>query len=273
MILKPSIFTKLMRGHPLARGLVGCWLFNEGSGGQVFDLSGNNHPGTFVNTPTWVPGKFGPAIDFVDTDSDYIDVLNLPEGFITPPCTVIVWLKCDVLPSVRGDEYTLFRYATLAHNTERYQIRIEDSGANTNKLLATVSVNGETSDAFGPSAIIAGRWHQAVFVSESSTVHKIYMDAVVGGTATAAFPAITTPKLQFGVNYYDVLRDYIWGQIDIPSVYNRALCVSEIALLYREPFCMFERDPIELWAAATQGGKAPTVKPMWYYQEMMRRTG
>ena len=47
------------------------------------------------------------------------------------------------------------------------------------------------------------------------------------------------------------------GRIDHTLFYKRILSASEISLLYREPFCMFERDPIELWSAATLG--APPV--------------
>jgi len=47
------------------------------------------------------------------------------------------------------------------------------------------------------------------------------------------------------------------GQLDIPMIYNRAFTNSGISLLYREPFCMFEREPIELWAAAACSGAPP----------------
>jgi len=41
---KPMYGVLLNPYHPLARGLVGCWLFNEGGGNSVFDLSGyGNH--------------------------------------------------------------------------------------------------------------------------------------------------------------------------------------------------------------------------------------
>jgi len=40
-------------------------------------------------------------------------------------------------------------------------------------------------------------------------------------------------------------------------IYNRILSASEIAQLYREPFCMFDRDPIELWTGAMGGGVPP----------------
>ena len=46
-ILKPRLGLRLNHNHPLAQGLVGCWVMNEGGGDKVFDLSGNGKAGTF----------------------------------------------------------------------------------------------------------------------------------------------------------------------------------------------------------------------------------
>ena len=63
----------------------------------------------------------------------------------------------------------------------------------------------------------------------------------------------STDNLVIGANAGgDNLREFE-GLIDNVVYWNRALTASEIALLYREPFCMFEQDPIELWSAATLG--------------------
>ena len=64
-MLKPVLGSQLQLGHPLARGLAGCWLMNEGSGDKVSDLSGNDNTGTFqagAAKPIWIPGNTGPAV-------------------------------------------------------------------------------------------------------------------------------------------------------------------------------------------------------------------
>ena len=43
--------------------------------------------------------------------------------------------------------------------------------------------------------------------------------------------------------------------------FDYQLAASEIAQLYREPFAMFEHDPIELWAATTQVTTTTTAPP------------
>ena len=48
--VKPPRGARLDPGHPLSRGVVGYWLFNEGVGGRVNDLSGNGNTGVWHGT-------------------------------------------------------------------------------------------------------------------------------------------------------------------------------------------------------------------------------
>ena len=43
---------------------------------------------------------------------------------------------------------------------------------------------------------------------------------------------------------------YLDGKIDAVSIHNRALTDAEIADLYRDPFRMFRREPVEYYVAA-----------------------
>jgi hypothetical protein len=47
-----------------ARGLVGYWKFDEGSGTTANDSSGYGNNGTLYNSPTWTTGKVGGALSF-----------------------------------------------------------------------------------------------------------------------------------------------------------------------------------------------------------------
>ena len=55
---KPILGRGINWGDPLARGLVGYWLMNEGVGNKVYDLSGNGRTGT-ISGALWTAGKFG----------------------------------------------------------------------------------------------------------------------------------------------------------------------------------------------------------------------
>lgn len=66
--------------HPLSRGLVGCWLFNEGAGSRLTDISGYGNHGALTNmdpASDWVGSPRGGALDF-DGSNDAIIVPNKP---------------------------------------------------------------------------------------------------------------------------------------------------------------------------------------------------
>jgi len=70
---KPMLGQQVDRSHPCAKGLVGFWLMNEGTGNRIQDLSGNRITGTLVADTHFVPGKFGSALGF-DGTGDYVSI-------------------------------------------------------------------------------------------------------------------------------------------------------------------------------------------------------
>jgi len=61
-----------------APGPVTYYNFEEGSGSQLKDISGNNHNGT-ITTPKWSKGKYGKSLDF--TTGGYVDAGTGPIDF------------------------------------------------------------------------------------------------------------------------------------------------------------------------------------------------
>jgi hypothetical protein len=64
-IAKPP-FPRLQRGHPLTRGLLGCYPFFTGAGaGTVYDIGRQkSHFDTVAGTPTWIGSPYGHAMRF-----------------------------------------------------------------------------------------------------------------------------------------------------------------------------------------------------------------
>ena len=68
---KPGVMVNPL--HPLSRGLIGCWLFHEGSGNLVNDISGHGNNGNFgAAPPTWI--STGLNFDMTVQD-DYTDLI------------------------------------------------------------------------------------------------------------------------------------------------------------------------------------------------------
>ena len=73
-LVKPSFYTALNRTHPLAKGLVGCWLLNENNGTIINDLAGTND-GELINNAAWAITQKGPGLEFpTDGGSDRVDI-------------------------------------------------------------------------------------------------------------------------------------------------------------------------------------------------------
>jgi hypothetical protein len=61
------IFAGIGRAEIDPGTIVGLWLFDEGAGDTIEDISGNDNDGKLVG-PVWAAGKYGGALDFDGTD-------------------------------------------------------------------------------------------------------------------------------------------------------------------------------------------------------------
>ena len=93
-VLKPIRGIRQNKSHPLARGLVGYWLLNEGTGEKAFDLSDNGNTGTLQGDTHFVPGKFGSALD-LDGTGDYVSCGVASNFNITDQITMAAWVSVD----------------------------------------------------------------------------------------------------------------------------------------------------------------------------------
>ncbi len=241
--LKPTRGIRLNRSHPFSRGLVDLWLFNEGSGGQVFDLSGNRYVGTLNGTaPSWTAGKFGPAVLLPGTD-EYVEIADSPILSAISPLTVIAWVKTTSTKETGA--VVVGKYATgnrewilqthLANN-DRLRLVVYDESAN-----AYIARDYNNATHF-----YDGKYHQVCGVWNGGTTAasiKLYLDSLqvdnqdmISGT----FVNIEDLTANLRIGAISATSNQFDGEIDHVIIYNRALSASEIALLYREPFCMFE---------------------------------
>lgn len=233
---KPNLGFQVNGAHPLAP--TAGWLFNEGSGGQVFDLSGNGLTGTFNGDITWKAGKFGPAPDFAG-DTDYISAPTHPQidGGIGP-ITYVVWFKSDL-----GGEA-----AQVILRVKDTMIRIYQNNFDWYPDIDIAKISCAYTFA-------AGVWYQLA-VTQTGTSYTMYINGIlVKSGATNALDLTSSMDVIIG-SYNDAGLWDLDGQVDIPIIYNLVLSPSELVLLYREPFCYMEPS----WNWVLYGGlAAPSV--------------
>jgi len=223
-ILKPPRGTQLNLTHPLSRGLVGCWLMNEGCGGTIFDSSRNGNTGTLATgtaAPTWVPGPRGTCLSF-----DGGDYINCGSPILCSPITFVVWIN----PSIITGNYISIAYGPDASSyiqVWNYYIRFSIN----NSLLTTYPIT-----AANVRYSVIGTYDKSL----GSSNMKLYVDGILRDKKDST-TEINTGSLTIGAYKYS--GSYIFGfngLIDTLLIYNRALSAAEIAQLYQKPFCMFE---------------------------------
>ena len=90
--LMVMVFMSVGQSHAIdERSFAGGWLFDEGSGNVVKDISGNVNNGELRGNPEWVEGQFGKALNF-NGSSDYVEVPHSDSLSITGDITIVAWI-------------------------------------------------------------------------------------------------------------------------------------------------------------------------------------
>ena len=241
-LLKPPLGAQLRRDHPLAAGLVGAWLCNEGSGGTVQDYSGNGNTGTLTNmdpSTDWVPGPDGYCLDF-DGSNDYINVPSHPALDNLSECSILV--ACTPMIS-GGSAFLVCKYSS----SYEYALYIS---APTWKLIFYTASTGYT-----PAAMPDCRTgSQVLGVAAGAGYCQLYRDGI--GYAASSVPAslaIGTRALAIG-RQGDMAAYQFPGTIGVVSIWNRILPPDAFAAVSADPYALF-RERRRWWMfGQTAGG-------------------
>lgn len=237
-LLKPTRGILLNKNHPLARGLVGCWLMNEGTGLKVHDLSGNQarYLGDFKNNVSWVAGKSGRALYFDGTN----DIVKLQIWDGGTKVTLFARVKFE---EAIGNIEQIVTADSYQNGLRTFHFRRSDAG----KLQFVVFVGNVAKTITGNTTLTSGVWWSVVGVNDGTNSH-IFVNGLEDATpvATGNMDTDATAWAIGGrANSTDWADAYILedlqGSVEFLMRWDKALSASEIVLLYRVPFCMFER--------------------------------
>jgi Concanavalin A-like lectin/glucanases superfamily len=240
MILKPPKGAMLNRGHPLARGLVGCWLMNEGGGNQVYDLSGNGATGTLNMDTKWQPGNKGSALYF-DGTGDYVNIPYYNDKPFLGEITISVWAMIS-----SGSAYRHFVGKHLSSGSINNPFDFRTDNSTTQKMSLVRASLYHSKEWLGPNVIL-GKWCNYVVAAptliDASPVFYLNGKSSDGlpssGTGTGS-PTGSNAPIRIGSRADGVVN--MLGFISSVQIWNHALTASEIMSLYREPFQMFGVD-------------------------------
>ncbi len=230
---KPILGTRLNWSHPLNKGLVGFWLFNEGHGDKVYDLSMNENTGTctgMADPPTttsgWNPGRIGPSICF-DGSNDYILLSNNSNLNLTGNYTIS--------SSFYSNDVTLFKMIVAKSEGGAVTCQYE---LGQNNGTAVFRVGNGISIRTASKSISNATWYNVVGVKYGTTL-SIYVNGAKGTDDTTTSNATTTTSVVIGARNTSLLNAYFNGIVNEVRIWNRPLSELEIQQFYTEPYCMF----------------------------------
>ena len=201
-----------------AATIVAGWLFDEGNGATVSDVSGNGHDGEIQGAPKWADGKFGKALEF-DGAKDWIDI---PEIGIFEEITVCVWAQYT---GRVGQFRVIFNNNGWAAGDVHYQIRPA------NELVW--AVNGDGGHFFSKTFFTdkeMNKWHH--FATVYSTKLKLRRYYINGEENIADDKSVVKGKLgPARIGAWDGGDRQWMGLLDELIFFNVALAKEDIKQL------------------------------------------
>ena len=208
--------------------IVGAWLFDENKGDTAKDASGNVNDGTLLESPKWVEGKFGSALEFDGTNG--VEIAN-PENFEFLTWTYVLWFK-----AAAGGDYPNLIGRQFA-NAHGWTIHLDPAGATFRIRIDTDGGINQVPTV--PKIVRDDEWHHgAITHDEKDTKLEMYIDGVKGDKTYAGkyansggFLRIASPAVG-AVNLND-------GAIDEVAIFNVLLEEDDILNIMEnglEPF-------------------------------------
>jgi hypothetical protein len=228
---RPLPGARLNMSHPLTKGLVGCWLLNEGGGLRALDLSPYRYHGTLIGFDNPPKRAFNGLSFSLSSAKNSTPDWRAGDS----QGTIGVWFKTN-----QNSNQTLFCSADEESATRflLFEILV------TTSLLQVRQSNDDTEDlVYGSTAVADSKWHSA-FLTSTGTAWAIYLDGIAEtlhqgtGSNSGDWFADTTLRDNFvvGQRIRNTTGGSFIGQIGLVAVYNRPLLPQEIQALYISPY-------------------------------------
>lgn len=232
LLTKPKPVAMINPFHPLARGLVGCWLFNEMSGSLSNDISGYKNHGYFEDGSSWCPSRFGGGL-WLDGGNNWIDCGSNPifdSAFGTNKFTLSVWMYSILKTDIQGIINKRDSYYYSASPGGLFM----DSNGTTLRFVLGTGNESETYDSI-TTILTSNTWYHIVGVADGTYMYLYRNGLLVSGpTAITKNPPTNDDNVTIGCQL-PRHREFE-GIIDEVRIYNRALSAHEVKQAYQFPF-------------------------------------
>lgn len=242
MNLKPDIMSTLNNSDPLAKSMTSAMLFNEKSGGKVYDAN-RRRAGIFASGAAWAPG--GVAFE---SDFDCVEVPD-PEEFIFSEGTIFFKYRHIADPGafsyffVMSDAYGTFSVIQTL-NTNEVEFHINGTIAIFN---AEIAEGTQTKRA-------------ALVWNDATNERSLYVNGIKYTDSTA----FTFPSLSGVANFniggrHDSNERNCGGVIEYFHVLDKALSEDAIRKFMQDEFAPWDTEPVTVFISLSEGGTVYNV--------------
>ncbi len=207
--------------------LVSRWTFDEGSGTTVNDVVGTNH-GTVSDTPTWIEGVYGGAMEFAGSGSAdgsgyRVDCGSDASLDIGNEISLALWIRPDADNPESGMETApMCKALSSASPSWSFQVRYGWGGPQ--PYMAFTFNTSPRAWAFVGREMDQGEWHHIACSHDGSTL-TCYLNGEE--TESTAMGAVTNSPAPVLIGSDGWGSDWIGG-IDDVRYYDNALTPEEI---------------------------------------------
>jgi len=229
-ILKPMAGCQIDRTHPINKGLVGYWMFNEKSGTRLTDYSGYGNHGTLTNfalngaTSNWVGSPTGGSINFLQSArNNYVDISRLSIGSVF---TFSAW----IYPIGTGVRTILGNRTSTNYGNPQW--RVETSADNRMYLVK----QGVVGIGLSTGTVTNNKWNHVALSYSAAGEYKHYINGTLSGSGTNLVALVSGGLPAIGVRFSTSISDEQFdGNIDLLKIYNVVKTPLEISQLYTNP--------------------------------------
>lgn len=239
--------TPILQDSPMAAGLVGAWIVDEGGGTTIRNLVTKNDA-TITSPAISSKSSRGPVV-YYDGTTGYTDCGTGAELNVTSALTVSAWVQIFAqvaYAGIAGENY--------GSDNSGY-IMLHDY-ASSNKFGGWIGISGTAYRAEGITTANLLEWYHVVLRYDGAEVRTYVNGVFEDGLSPAATGDITYPTAtNFNIGRYQSASDFEWnGLIDNVYVWNRALSDGEIFRLYTMPWILVKSRDLYMVSGPEAGG-------------------
>ena len=258
--VKPVVGSTINWGHPLAKGLVGCWLMNERRGNKVRDISNHGNHGTNIGV-NWKSSILGNSLDFDGTDSA-VDCGTGSSIHNLGPLTFVTLFNMDTFGE--GSLARLFD----TKNAAGRRLFVHNSSSQKAIQWSVDYVTTDLGKKSVDNSLDTGIWTHFALTWDGGLAHAgvhMYKNGIElayssnpGETFDASGDIVSDSGGVFyiGNNTSPSGTRTFDGRIVFVYMYNRVLIQSEVVALYKSPYQFIQSNRMSryFFPAAVAGG-------------------